>query len=380
MAERQHHALIVEDEALLLDSLAISLRRVTWLRVTKARTAEEALAFARSDPPDVVITDVRMPGMGGLDLIDHLRAFAPALPVVVMTAYGVHLQREALRRGATCFLEKPFRVSELRGVLQTLLVKSATVLPPREALGFEGRIESLSVADVVQVVCLGRQNARIDVRALTGERGVVQVRDGVVVDALLDARFGNDAFYALAILERGTFSVTPADQPVERRVKGPWQELVMEAMRRLDESRAYDPDTAEFSVPPGLRARESVRPSQAPHSFASVAPPAPVRGSERPLASFRPSQPPLPRDSIEFPLGEARRSSTPSASADPRPSWVDTPLPTTPDDALNQVADALRDGAVSMAVALLEAAVRAWPEDRRLRANLSRLERLGARP
>lgn len=186
--QRIRQALIVEDEGLLLDSLEKSLRRIEWLRISKAQTAELALGQIALDPPDVVITDVRMPGMGGLELLDQIRSLRPDVPVVVMTAYGVHLQREAMRRGATCFLEKPFRMSELRGVLQLLFASAGTIAPtPATNVNFEGRLESLSLADIVQVVCLSRQRSPrgsprqqrnrhgVDARRHGGRRGVRRV-------------------------------------------------------------------------------------------------------------------------------------------------------------------------------------------------------------
>jgi DNA-binding response OmpR family regulator len=234
-AVNTRHALIVEDERLLLDSLEESLRRVDWLRITKARTAELALEQFDVDPPDVVITDVGMPGMGGLELLDQLRARKSDVPVVVMTAYGAHLQREALRRGATCFLEKPFRMSELRGVLQLLLAKSGSFPPePAGQVSFEGRLESLSLADIVQVTCLSRENARVEV-AVGDKRGALWLRDGSVIDAMYDGLSGAEAFYALTTNAQGRFRVLEDATLRPRTVNENWQELLTAAARGRDE-------------------------------------------------------------------------------------------------------------------------------------------------
>jgi len=351
--------LIVEDESLLLDSLEASLRRLDWLRITKARSAEAALESIAKDPPDVVITDVRMPGMGGLELLDQLRVHKPDLPVVVMTAYGVHLQREALRRGATCFLEKPFRMSELRGVLQLLLVKSTTVMPePSAQVSFEGRLESLSLADIVQVVCLSQQQARVEV-SIADRMGVVWMRDGAVVDARYGTAEGLDAFYDLALQPRGRFRVLPDTAPRPRSIVDSWQELLMEAARRFDEMV------------------RGTKPSERP----SFRPSLPV-----PLASGRPRPPSLrpvppvgtPSGSLADMLKEFSSSERPPplASTTPARSNPAEPLPEAPDEAVRAGAEAMERGELDIARRIFERAIERWPEERLLRANLSRLTRL----
>ncbi len=76
---------------------------------------EQALAEASAEPPDLVITDLRMPGMDGMALLRELRRLAPDLPVIILTGYSsVDSAVEAMREGATDFLKKPFDMDELR--------------------------------------------------------------------------------------------------------------------------------------------------------------------------------------------------------------------------------------------------------------------------
>jgi len=375
------HALIVEDEGLLLDSLEESLRRVAWLRITKARTAEIALEQMESDPPDVVLTDVRMPGMGGLELLDQLRIRSPHVPVVVMTAYGVHLQREAMRRGATCFLEKPFRMSELRGVLQLLLAKIGDHYPePHEHVSFEGRLESLSLPDIVQVLCLSRQDVRVEV-SLAERAGSLWLRDGAVVDGQFEEVSGAEAFYKLAEHGVGRFRVLPDALPRPRTVNENWQELLMEAARRYDEG-------AQRGRSPG--ARPSWRPSLL----------VPLVGSGRP-PSFAALMMPsgfseLPTQSLADMLGdfpaeaEVQEETTPVSRRPTRPpelepssagatrSVASDTEPDAPDAAVRAGAAAMERGELEAARRIFERAIARWPDERLLRANLSRLSRLAA--
>jgi len=110
---------------LLIDDDA-SLRRVTefslqedGLAVDAVASAAEALERFEPGTYDVVVTDVRMPGMSGVDLLGELRRLDPGLPVVLITAFAtVELAVEAMRRGAFDYLAKPFSRDALRTAVQ----------------------------------------------------------------------------------------------------------------------------------------------------------------------------------------------------------------------------------------------------------------------
>ena len=113
--------LLVDDERSLKTALATALRHDGY-DVLLADGGEAALATAEAEPVDLVLTDVRMPGMDGLELLRVLRERQPALAAIVMTAYGsVETAVEALRLGAADFLTKPFKVAELRRAVSRVL-------------------------------------------------------------------------------------------------------------------------------------------------------------------------------------------------------------------------------------------------------------------
>lgn len=260
-SSRPPHALLVEDESLLLDSLVMSLKRAGSLRISKASCAEEALSLIERDPPDVVVTDVMMPGIGGLGLLERLRARNPALPVVVISAYGSSIRRQALRQGASAFLEKPFQVAELRGVLQSLLVKRGSLLPTRDDAGFEGQLESLALQDVIQVTCLTKARARVEVVS-GAQRGELQVDGNNVVHGRFAGREGFDAVRAMARLTRGRFRVVEAGPAEKKTISLPWPELLMECAR-LDDEEQLSAESAAFDPGP---------PSLAPETMAAASP------------------------------------------------------------------------------------------------------------
>jgi DNA-binding NtrC family response regulator len=79
-----------------------------------AATAEQALAFIDEQPYDVVLTDISMPGLSGLELLGHLRQARPGTPVIVISGIGDRTHAEGLTRlGAFDFLLKPFRLEEI---------------------------------------------------------------------------------------------------------------------------------------------------------------------------------------------------------------------------------------------------------------------------
>ncbi|WP_317203287.1 sigma 54-interacting transcriptional regulator [Janthinobacterium sp.] len=107
-ATTQAHVLLVDDDPDLLRLLTIRLNAGNY-RVTAVASAEAALARLAAELPDLVITDVRLPGRDGLALFDEIRRQHAALPVILLTAHGTIPDAvEATARGAYAYLTKPF--------------------------------------------------------------------------------------------------------------------------------------------------------------------------------------------------------------------------------------------------------------------------------
>jgi DNA-binding NtrC family response regulator len=113
---RKSHVLVVDDEELYRRSLARILARVGH-EISEARDAAEALAIAAAQPVDLVLADIRMPGINGLELVRQLHEIHPDLPCIIVTGFGGPEQSiEALRAGAFWYLEKPFDQGQLDAV------------------------------------------------------------------------------------------------------------------------------------------------------------------------------------------------------------------------------------------------------------------------
>jgi DNA-binding NtrC family response regulator len=104
---------VIDDEELYRRALERILARVGH-RVSSARDASEAMAVVAAEPVDLVLCDVRMPGIHGLELIRQIHDLHPDLPCIVVTGYGsAEASVEALRAGAFWYLEKPFDQTSL---------------------------------------------------------------------------------------------------------------------------------------------------------------------------------------------------------------------------------------------------------------------------
>jgi two-component system nitrogen regulation response regulator NtrX len=100
--------LVIDDEAAIRDSLRMTLEYEGY-EFVGAATGQEGLALAEREGPDLVLLDVKMPGMDGLEVLERLRSMNESLPVVVISGHGtISTAVEATKKGAFDFIEKPF--------------------------------------------------------------------------------------------------------------------------------------------------------------------------------------------------------------------------------------------------------------------------------
>jgi DNA-binding NtrC family response regulator len=110
--------LVVDDDKLSREFLVEAVKSLGF-QVSVATSGDDGLERVRNSPPDLVLTDLRMPGMDGLALVERLAKDAPGLPVVMVTAHGtVETAVQAMRLGATDFVLKPCTPAALELVIQ----------------------------------------------------------------------------------------------------------------------------------------------------------------------------------------------------------------------------------------------------------------------
>src|SRR6202521_3519151 len=121
MAETAKHLLLVEDESLLRQAIAEQLADRGY-HVEQADTGEAALTHLADFAFDVIVTDLRLPGIDGAAVVEAAIERYPDIIAIVVTGYGtVKDAVEAIRRGAWDFVSKPFQIDELLHVLESAL-------------------------------------------------------------------------------------------------------------------------------------------------------------------------------------------------------------------------------------------------------------------
>ncbi|MHB8069696.1 MAG: sigma-54-dependent transcriptional regulator [Desulfobaccales bacterium] len=131
--------LIVDDEEDMLKGLKRSLAfDFQEVEILTAARVPEALNLVQKEPVDIVLTDIRMPDMDGLDLLQHLLKLDPWLTVIMMTAYGsIEQAVEAMKRGAYDFVTKPFDKEVLLRTIRKALERNSLI---RENLTLQRRV------------------------------------------------------------------------------------------------------------------------------------------------------------------------------------------------------------------------------------------------
>jgi two-component system response regulator AtoC len=117
------HLLVIDDDEQMQFFLKEALQRQGY-GLTLRRTAEEGLQVLKADSPDLVLLDIRLPGMDGLQAVEEILKIDSRMPIIVMTAHGtLDNAMEAMRRGAYDYFTKPFRLEEMEIVIRRALEK-----------------------------------------------------------------------------------------------------------------------------------------------------------------------------------------------------------------------------------------------------------------
>jgi two-component system C4-dicarboxylate transport response regulator DctD len=212
-------AILIEDEAALRLATSQTLE-LGGFSVQACASAEEALALLRADYPGVVVTDVRLPGRSGLELLAQVAALDAGLPVIVVTGHGdVDMAVAAMRDGAYDFIEKPFASERLlesvrraqerrRLLLENRQLRTARARHPDmpDLIGGSAAIEQLkvmirNVAPVgVDVLINGQTGTGKEVvarllHAASGRKGnFVAINCGALPESVFESEiFGHEA-------------------------------------------------------------------------------------------------------------------------------------------------------------------------------------------
>jgi DNA-binding NtrC family response regulator len=179
--------LIVDDKEMMRDSVGATLQRAGF-SVTTGDGGEAALASIAARRPDAVVTDMKMPGMTGLELLERIRQIDDELPVVMMTAFaGVDSAVKAIKLGAFDYITKPFEGDELiiavkRAMAHTRVLRENAILratasdsgePGRPGPGFQ--VATLTGLDRIIGTSPAIRRVKEQVMAVAESAGTVMV-------------------------------------------------------------------------------------------------------------------------------------------------------------------------------------------------------------
>jgi DNA-binding NtrC family response regulator len=165
MSEDKPHILLIDDEAIALSNLSHVLEREGYT-VTACKDGESGLAAMRNTEFDLVLTDLRMPGIDGMDVLRHIRESTPDVPVIMITGHAtLDSAVDAMKAGAYHYIAKPFRLDEAREVVRSALDLRRI---KRENSQLKERIEEISSRASIVTQDLGMQRLLETARQIAG--------------------------------------------------------------------------------------------------------------------------------------------------------------------------------------------------------------------
>ncbi len=227
MQKRRPKILIVDDEEAMVFSVQDYLG--SYADCLSATSYEEAISMLeKEEGVTLVISDIRMPGRDGFDLLMWLRENRPKVRVVMITAYGSPSVRSlAKQNGAVRYMEKPLDLKQLMSTVRGIL----------ERKGFSMAIKDMEFTDLLQFLSFTGNAVRVQVTNTLGEEGEIGLEGDDVFWVRTSTKVGEEAFYEIVSWEGGGFEVTPLseEEMSKREMETSLSYLLLEGARRKDE-------------------------------------------------------------------------------------------------------------------------------------------------
>ncbi len=228
--------LIVDDEEDILWGLSEELVR-NKIEVDTASNGLEALEKIKKKQFDFLVTDIRMPGLSGVELLMETRKIQPDIKVVVMTAYGSdEVRQDVMAKGAISYLEKPFDFDQ---ILNVILEK--------ERGGEEETLKNLTLQQFLQLVSMEGKSCEVVVNTSEGE-GKIFLEDGEVINASIGKARGEEAFHQIMMEPESSFRVKWGSPKVKREIEKPFHALLISAAVQKDEEVAVQEDISGIDL------------------------------------------------------------------------------------------------------------------------------------
>lgn len=239
MMDTQSKILLVDDDPDVLDVYQELLKQLPGApRIQVASSGAEAIATLEASPFHLLITDLRMPRMDGLQVLSIVRRKFPALRTVVLTSViDEQFRSRVYALGVDLFWQKPATETEMglfRDCIQSLLER-------QEAGGFRG-LQSKSLMDIIQLECLSQTSSvlRITNGPLVGR---LWINHGELYDAEAAGLQGEAAFAHILSWKAGSFESLPAEPRRPKVITQSCNALLLESAQAQDEAQLDESDT-----------------------------------------------------------------------------------------------------------------------------------------
>jgi len=220
--------LLIDDEKFFLRSLKEGLVSLSDVFETDTcYSVNEAIKMVVTHSYDLIITDIRMPGKSGIDLLIHLRDMHYRGTVMVMSAFNTSEAAEKIKAfGVANLISKPFKLEWFKN----MLLEHFKSKESSAAVTFE----TIDLVTVMQIVHLEKKTSALEVNA-QGVRGMIYFMDGEIIHAEYNELIGEPAIMKMITLSDGSISVKNAQGRVKRTMTIPFVEYMMNIMKTIDE-------------------------------------------------------------------------------------------------------------------------------------------------
>jgi CheY-like chemotaxis protein len=244
--ETRHKILLLDDDPDLLDIYREILGQLpSRPEIRTANTGGRAMAMLEAEPFTLLICDLRMPKMDGLQVLSIVRRKYPELRTVVLTSMADEQFRSRVYAlGVDLYWQKPGSDSEIKMFLECL----ESLLGRESGPGFRG-VQSKSLVDIVQLECISQSSSvlRITNGPLTGR---IWINSGELIDAETDGLRGEEAFQRILAWKAGSFESLPEEPSRARTIFKSYNALLLESAQALDELRGAQLPATEASGQP----------------------------------------------------------------------------------------------------------------------------------
>ncbi|MEW6719665.1 MAG: response regulator [Thermodesulfobacteriota bacterium] len=233
--------LMVDDEVDYLTLLKLKLVNEGF-DVVAADNAEDALALVEKAAPDLIVSDILMPGMDGIEMFRRIReSGAPhgETPVIFISGKDdPQTKVDALHLGAEDFLVKPVDLKVLAARIRNIIRRDSKWRKggATQPTGVVGDLKNLGIPDIVQTLHLGLKTACVSVKGPAGE-GRIYFENGRIRHAERGPVSGEAAFYEMLRWQEGPFTIAHGQSTKLRTIEMDEMQLMMEGLRRLDEEK-----------------------------------------------------------------------------------------------------------------------------------------------